>query len=66
MTDDDSWQDEKRHIDADLLRDHLEGEMNDYQYLVAGPPPMTESVVEKLGQAGIPEEQIAADRFSGY
>jgi len=66
MTDDETWDGETRHIDADLLSDHLEGNLNDFRYLVAGPPPMTESVVEKLGQAGIPEEQIAADRFSGY
>jgi NAD(P)H-flavin reductase len=66
MTDDESWDGEKRHIDADLLRDHLEGDLNDFDYLVAGPPPMTESVVEKLKQGGIPEEQIEADRFSGY
>ena len=66
MTDDPSWDGEKRYIDADLLRDHLEGDLSDFHYLVAGPPAMTEAVVEKLGQAGIPEEQIAADRFSGY
>ena len=66
MTDDESWDGEKRHIDADLLRDHLEGDLNDFDYLVAGPPPMTESVVEKLKQGGIPDEQIEADRFSGY
>jgi len=66
MTDDPGWDGEKRYIDADLLRDHLERDLNEFHYLVAGPPPMTEAVVEKLGQAGIPEEQIAADRFSGY
>ena len=66
MTDDESWDGEKRHIDADLLRDHLDDGLNDYRYLVAGPPPMTEAVVDKLKEAGIPEDQIAADRFSGY
>ena len=66
LTDDESWDGETRYIDADLLRDHLEGDLNDYRYLVAGPPPMTEAVVDKLKEAGIPEDQIAADRFSGY
>ena len=66
MTDDDGWDGEKRLIDADVLRDHLEGELADYRYLVAGPPPMATSVVEKLHAAGIPEEQVAADSFSGY
>src|SRR4051794_6419324 len=66
MTEDEGWDGEKRYIDAEMLRDHLEGDLNDFHYLVAGPPPMTEAVVEKLQQAGIPENQIAADRFSGY
>ena len=66
MTDDEGWDGEKRLIDADVLRDHLDGELNGYRYLVAGPPAMAESVVDKLQAAGIPEEQIESDRFSGY
>jgi len=65
MTDDNGWDGETRHIDADMLRDHL-GDLAANTYLVAGPPPMVESVVEKLGAAGVPEEQIRPDRFSGY
>src|SRR3954454_24271720 len=45
MTDDEGWDGETRHIDAEMLRDHLEGDLASYSYLVAGPPPMTESVV---------------------
>jgi ferredoxin-NADP reductase len=66
MTDDPAWDGETRHIDGDLLRDHLDGDLNSFRYMVAGPPPMTEGVVEKLKEAGIPEDQIQADRFSGY
>ena len=66
MTDDEGWDGEKRLIDADLLRDHLDGALTDYRYLVAGPPQMAEAVVEKLQGAGIPEDQIESDRFSGY
>ena len=66
MTDDEGWDGEKRHIDAEMLRDHLEGDLASYSYLVAGPPPMAEAVVEKLKDGGIPEEQIESDRFSGY
>jgi ferredoxin-NADP reductase len=66
MTDDPGWDGESRMIDADLLRDHLEGDLADYVYLVAGPPPMVEGVAGKLGEAGIPEDQIRPDRFSGY
>jgi NAD(P)H-flavin reductase len=66
MTDDDGWDGETRRIDAEMLRDVLEGGLNDYRYLVAGPPPMVQGVVENLKGAGIPEEQIASDSFSGY
>jgi ferredoxin-NADP reductase len=66
MTDDAEWEGETREIDADMLRNHLDGELTDHVYLVAGPPPMVEGVAEKLAAAGIPEEQVRPDRFSGY
>ena len=37
MTEDEGWDGETRKIDAEFLRDHLEGELEDYTYLVAGP-----------------------------
>src|SRR5215467_8450520 len=55
MTEDDGWDGEKRMIDADMLRDTLEGALTDYRYLVAGPPGMAQAVVEKL-KAVVPEE----------
>jgi ferredoxin-NADP reductase len=66
MTGDPSWEGETRRIDADFLRDQLGGELLTSTYLVAGPPPMVEGVVEALQLAGVPEEQIRPDRFSGY
>lgn len=66
MTQDDGWNGESRHVDAELLRDHLDGGLGDYTYLVAGPPAMVESVVDSLRAAGVPEEQVVPDRFSGY
>jgi ferredoxin-NADP reductase len=66
MTDEEGWDGETRRIEAEMLRDHLDGDLNDYSYLVAGPPPMTQGVVENLKGAGIPEEQVSADSFSGY
>jgi ferredoxin-NADP reductase len=66
MTEDPSWDGETRLIDAGVLRDHLDGELGDYTYLVAGPPPMVEAIVEKLAAAGVPEEKVRADSFSGY
>ena len=66
MTDDPGWDGESRRVDADFLRDHLEQEIGSYTYLVAGPPDMVNGVTEMLQAAGVPEEQVRPDRFSGY
>ena len=66
MTQDSDWGGETRRIDADLLADVLDGDLASRTYLVAGPPAMTEGVVETLKRAGIAEERILSDRFSGY
>ena len=66
MTEDEGWEGESRFVGPELLSDHLEGELADHTYLVAGPPPMVEAVVGQLSEAGVPEEQVLPDRFSGY
>jgi len=66
MTEDPSWNGETRRIGPELLRDHLADDLRSYAYLVAGPPPMVNAIVETLHDAGIPEERVSADRFSGY
>ena len=66
MTDDPGWDGETRHVDADFLRDHLENDLGSYTYLVAGPPGMVNGVTEKLQAAGVPDDQVRPDRFSGY
>ena len=66
MTEDPGWDGETRRIDADFLRDHLEGDLGDFTYLIAGPPGMVEAMVETLGEAGVPEEQVRPEGFSGY
>jgi ferredoxin-NADP reductase len=65
MTKDSGWEGETRRIDADMLRDHL-GDLDTYTYLVAGPPGMVEGVTGALQEAGIPEDQIRSQGFSGY
>lgn len=65
MTDEPAWEGETRRIDAAVLQDHL-GELGGYRFLVAGPPPMAEAVVESLAAAGVPEDRVLADKFSGY
>jgi ferredoxin-NADP reductase len=66
MTDDPGWDGESRRIDAAFLRDHLEGDLRSYTYLVAGPPDMVNGVAEMLQAEGVPEEQLHPARFSGY
>ena len=65
MTDDEGWEGERRRVDPTMLRDHLD-DLDGFDYLVAGPPAMTEAVVESLEGAGVPEDRILAGKFSGY
>jgi ferredoxin-NADP reductase len=66
MTQDEGWEGESRYVSAELLSDYLEGELDDYTYLVAGPPALVEAVVGQLNAAGVPEEHVLPDSFSGY
>ena len=66
MTQDPGWEGEDRRIDVGVLRDHLGEELRSSTYLIAGPPAMVDAVAETLHEAGIPEEQIRPERFSGY
>ena len=65
MTQDDGWDGESRHVGPDMLRDHL-GELTDYTFVVAGPPAMANGVAESIKGAGVPEEQVLSEGFSGY
>jgi ferredoxin-NADP reductase len=65
MTDETGWEDENRRVDAAMLRDHLGG-LDNYDYLVAGPPAMTEAVAGSLADAGVPEDHVLVGKFSGY
>ena len=66
MTEDPQWDGETRRIDADFLRDHLGDDLGAFTYLVAGPPSMVEAMEKMLREAGVPEEQVRPERFSGY
>jgi ferredoxin-NADP reductase len=66
MTEDPGWDGESRRIDAATLRDHLGDDLNAYTYLIAGPPGMVEAMEKMLADAGVPEEQVRPEQFSGY
>ena len=66
MTDDPTWDGESRLIDGDVLRAHLGDDLASRDYLIAGPPAMVDGVVETLQAAGVPDDRVRPDRFSGY
>ena len=65
MTDDPSWDGDSRMLDADVLRDLL-GDLESFHFMIAGPPPMAKSVEGSLLEAGLSEDQVQSDSFSGY
>jgi ferredoxin-NADP reductase len=66
MTDDPGWEGETRRIDAEFFKSYLGENLNDYTFMVAGPPGMVEGMQSALAEAGVEEENVIASRFSGY
>ena len=66
MTDDPGWDGESRKIDGQFFEEYLEGDLNQYTFLVAGPPGMTEAMEKALGEAGVKEENVIAEGYTGY
>lgn len=65
MTKDPSWEGETRHINADFLKEYLPN-LNSYSYFIVGPPDMVDAVYKEAIKAGINEEYIKTEDFSGY
>jgi ferredoxin-NADP reductase len=66
MTDDQGWDGETRRVDAAFLAELLGDNLNDSTFMLAGPPGMVEGVQHQLAEAGVAEENVVAQRFSGY
>jgi ferredoxin-NADP reductase len=66
MTDDPGWEGETRRIDAEFFESYLGENLNEYTFMVAGPPGMVEGMQSALAEAGVEEENVIASRFSGY
>ena len=66
MTQDRGWEGETRKVDAEFVKDYLDGDLNRYTFLVAGPPAMAEGVQGALQDAGVRDENVIAERYSGY
>lgn len=65
MTDDASWQSEKRRIDEEFIREYFP-DLDSCVFMVAGPPGMVKGITESLKQAGVDEFKIKSEDFSGY
>jgi len=57
---------EKRHVDGDFVKEYLGDDFAGRIYFVSGPPAIVETVASSLKQAGIAEDNIKTDSFSGY
>ncbi len=57
---------EKRHVDGDFVKEYLGEDFAGRIYFVSGPPAIVETVASSLKQAGIAEDNIKTDSFSGY
>jgi len=61
----DTWEGERGHIDASMLGRHLEGVTNAIYYLT-GPPGMVQGLRTMLVDAGVDEDDIRTEEFTGY
>jgi len=61
----DTWQGERGHIDASMLGRHLDGVTNAIYYLT-GPPGMVHGLRTMLIDAGVDEDDIRTEEFTGY
>jgi len=66
MTQDPGWEGETRKVGAELVKDYLGDDLDRYTFLVAGPPAMAEGVQSALREAGVRDENVTAERYSGY
>jgi ferredoxin-NADP reductase len=61
----DPWQGERGHIDASMLRRHLD-RVTDAIYYLTGPPGMVQGLRSMLVRTGVDEDDIRTEEFTGY
>jgi ferredoxin-NADP reductase len=66
MTQDPGWEGQSRKVDGEFVNDYLGDDLNRYTFLVAGPPAMAEGVQGALLEAGVRDENVITERYSGY
>jgi ferredoxin-NADP reductase len=60
-----AWDGERGHIDAAMLRRHLDG-LVDPIYSIAGPPGMVQALRAMLIASGVDEDDVRIEEFTGY
>ena len=60
-----SWTGEKGHINKEMLL-KFAGNLTDPVYYTAGPPALVSAMKDMLGQAGVNDDDINSEDFSGY
>jgi ferredoxin-NADP reductase len=65
MTSSDSWRGETRRINSEFIEEYF-NDLNNYHFMIAGPPKMVGSVEKELKKAGVEDENIDSENFSGY
>jgi ferredoxin-NADP reductase len=66
MTQDPGWDGESRKVDGEFVKHYLDDDLNQYRFLLAGPPAMAEGVQTALQEAGVQDANVIAERYSGY
>jgi ferredoxin-NADP reductase len=60
-----TWEGERGHIDASMLQRHL-GRVTNAIYYLTGPPGMVHGLRTMLVDAGVDEDDIRTEEFTGY
>jgi len=60
-----AWDGERGHIDAAMLRRHLNGLVDPIHY-IAGPPGMVQALRAMLIASGVDEDDVRIEEFTGY
>ena len=66
QADEEAWDGETGYIDEKMLRKHLSDDLKAPIYYLAGPPAMTTAMRGMLNAAGLDDDYIKSEEFSGY
>lgn len=65
MTEDPAWPGERRRVDSQFLKDHLQ-DLSSYLYFASGPPAFVEGMGQILEELGVERANMILENFTGY